>query len=110
MDISGLTPPTNVAASVTDDDDITSMAITSTPSNVSRRSTPLSNGNDLEWDGDFNRSVVYILHRTRPSLLMFIKYGCFSTHVTDIDTETEQLITEIERMTSKALSETDPER
>ncbi|GIX79974.1 hypothetical protein CDAR_577371 [Caerostris darwini] len=52
-----------------------------TASCLSELSTPVSNGNEeLEWDGHFT-----------------------STHISQLDMETERLITEIERLTSGAL-------
>ncbi|CAN7938672.1 unnamed protein product [Ixodes hexagonus] len=74
----GLTPPNQFPASTTDDDFVCVLAADT----CSNHSTPLSNENDLEWDGDLS-----------------------SVQMSGFDMETEQLISEIEQMTAEALRE-----
>ncbi|KAL1440609.1 hypothetical protein MTO96_001161 [Rhipicephalus appendiculatus] len=73
----GLTPPQRCASAA--DDDFVYVPGADTCSN---HSTPLSNENDLEWDGDLS-----------------------SVQIGGFDMETEQLISEIEQMTADALKE-----
>ncbi|XP_077505795.1 uncharacterized protein LOC144115332 isoform X2 [Amblyomma americanum] len=73
----GLTPPQQCASAA--DDDFVYVPGADTCSN---HSTPLSNENDLEWDGDLS-----------------------SVQIGGFDMETEQLISEIEQMTADALKE-----
>lgn len=73
----GLTPPQRCASAA--DDDFVYVPGVDTCSN---HSTPLSNENDLEWDGDLS-----------------------SVQIGGFDMETEQLISEIEQMTADALKE-----
>nr|XP_050050623.1 AP-1 complex-associated regulatory protein-like isoform X1 [Dermacentor andersoni] len=73
----GLTPPQR-CASATDDDFVYVPGVDT----CSNHSTPLSNENDLEWDGDLS-----------------------SVQIGGFDMETEQLISEIEQMTVDALKE-----
>ncbi|KFM65333.1 hypothetical protein X975_16735, partial [Stegodyphus mimosarum] len=76
----GLSPVTHIPGP----DDISS----DTASCLSQLSTPVSNGNEeLEWDGHFT-----------------------STHITQLDMETEHLISEIECLTSDALKGQEPNR
>ncbi|CAN8020173.1 unnamed protein product [Ixodes persulcatus] len=74
----GLTPPNQFPASATDDD----FVCVPGADTCSNHSTPLSNENDLEWDGDLS-----------------------SVQMSGFDMETEQLISEIEQMTAEALRE-----
>lgn len=64
-----------------------SMMMSDTNSVYSNCSTQTSNGNELEWDGDFT-----------------------SAHISELDLETERLISEIEQMTSDALNSERPNR
>ncbi|XP_064458453.1 uncharacterized protein LOC135368846 isoform X2 [Ornithodoros turicata] len=73
----GLTPPQQ-CDSVTEDD----FVYVPGADTSSNHSTPLSNENDLEWDGDLA-----------------------SVQISGFDPDTEQLISEIEHMTSEALKE-----
>ncbi|XP_022252955.1 AP-1 complex-associated regulatory protein-like isoform X2 [Limulus polyphemus] len=69
------------------EEEIASTFVSETTSNRSVRSTPPSNGNELEWDGEFT-----------------------SVQMSQLDLETEQLISEIEKMTAEALNDTGPNR
>ncbi|KAL3242756.1 hypothetical protein MRX96_002521 [Rhipicephalus microplus] len=73
----GLTPPQRCASAADED-----FVYVPGPDTCSNHSTPLSNENDLEWDGDLS-----------------------SVQIGGFDMETEQLISEIEQMTADALKE-----
>lgn len=66
------------------------MSLSSMASHRSRRSSVSNNGDDLEWDEDFASPEAFQSLRS-------------------VDFDTEQLIAEIDKMTEKALRETERE-
>ncbi|XP_076368247.1 uncharacterized protein LOC143255831 isoform X2 [Tachypleus tridentatus] len=82
-DEAGLTPPPP-SLLIPDDDGISAFVSDTTSRSI--RSTPPSNGNELEWDGEFNSNE--------------------TEYMSTFDQEAEQLISKIEKMTAEALLET----